>query len=556
MNRKNSSRMLTATSMIAAACVVGAICLPTAFGATGTNAKDSIQWPTYGENYANTRFVNLTLIDDQNVKTLTPVWMFQTGEVGSDEGSPIVVGNTMYVTTGDNDTIIALNATTGKMLWRHRTTLGFASYCCGSDNRGVAVASGKVFYATLDGRLIALNAKTGAQLWATKVGDPKRGFSETMAPLAWNGMVFIGSSGGEYGIRGSFTAYSQKNGKELWRWWATSPGWEGKYVTSVHGVSLHRDTEKEKAEAPKYKGAWKHGGGPIWMTPALDPTTHTIFLSTGNPAPQLIGSVRPGDNLYTDSIVALNANTGKMKWYYQETPHDLWDYDATSPPLLFPSVNKSGQPVNAVGEAGKTGWFYILDRKNGKLLRVSEPFIPQKNIYEPPGKKGLEVEPGALGGSNWSPVSYNPDLGLAYIAAVVQPRFDKPKSYVPWKSGGERWAGSRETPIPGHSGYGTFSAINVKTGKIAWQDKTGMPLIGGSLAVPGLTFVGQGNGMLDAMDAKTGKILWQFQTGSGISAPPIAYEIDGREYVAVESGGNALLGTEPGDAVEVFAVPK
>ncbi len=533
------------------ATILAAIAMQPAFGAGST-----VAWPTYGGDDANTRYADLDQINAQNVSSLAPAWIYQTGVMGADEGTPLVVGDTMYVTTGVNDTIIALDAATGKMRWRHATALGFVSLCCGTNNRGVAVDDNKVFYATLDGHLIALDAASGKELWSVVLGDPKDGFSETMAPLLWDGKIYIGSAGGEYGIRGSLSAYSEADGKELWRWWTVSPGWEGNYVTEVHGVSLHRDVAEEKADAAKWADAWQHGGGPVWMTPALDAATGTIYASTGNPAPQLLGAVRPGDNLYTDSIVALDANTGVLKWAYQETPHDLWDYDATSPPLLFDVTGPNGAKVPAVGEASKTGWFYILERDNGKFLRVSEPFVPQMNLYKPPGPNGITVEPGSLGGANWSPTSFNPGLGLAYVASVVLPRVDKPIPYTEWKTGGQRWAGSHEVNTPGEKGSGTFTAINVTTGKVAWQDKTSTPLIGGSLALPDLTFVGEGDGMFDAMDAKTGKILWQFQTGAGVSAAPMAYELNGREYIAVQSGGNTLLGTAPGDDVVVFALPQ
>ncbi|MGH7069157.1 MAG: pyrroloquinoline quinone-dependent dehydrogenase [Acetobacteraceae bacterium] len=547
---------ITSLSRVALSAASCAAALLACSAMTPASAAGVSAWPTYGGDLANTRFANLDQINASNVGALIPVWVFQTGVVGSDEGTPLVVGDTMYVTTGKNDSIIALDAMTGKLKWRHETPLGFTALCCGTNNRGVAVDGGTVFYATLDGHLVALDAANGKQLWSVRLGEPKDGFSETQAPLVWNGKVYIGSAGGEYGIRGSLTAYSETDGKEIWRWWSVSPGWEGNYVTEVHGVSLNRDIAAEKAAAAKWSDAWQHGGGPVWMTPALDPATGTIYASTGNPAPQLLGAERPGDNLYTDSIVALDANTGAMKWAYQQTPHDLWDYDATSPPLLFDVTGANGAKEAAVGEAGKTGWFYILDRKSGHLLTLSQPFVPQMNLYQMPGPNGITVEPGSLGGANWSPTSYNPDLGLAYIAAVVLPRIDKPIPYIQWKTGGQRWAGSHEVNAPGEKSAGTFTAIDVSTGKIAWQDKTDVALIGGSMALPELTFVGEGDGNFDAMDAKTGKILWQFQTGAGISAAPIAYELDGREYVAVQSGGNALLGTPPGDDVIVFALPE
>ncbi|HTT05046.1 MAG TPA: PQQ-binding-like beta-propeller repeat protein [Steroidobacteraceae bacterium] len=530
---------------------IGAVSLATLLGAGAAGAAGpDMPWPSYGGDYANTRYVPLNQINARSVRALAPAWIFQTGKSGSFEDSPVIVDGVMYVTSGVTNTVFALDARTGQRLWTHETILGFASFCCGPNNRGVAVAGGKVFYGTLDGKLVALDARTGKQLWSIQVGDPKAGVSETMAPLAWNDMVFIGSAGGEYGIRGSLTAYAQNDGRQLWRWWVVGPHWEGKYVETVHGYSLHRNIAQEKADAARYADAWQHGGGPIWTTPALDPDSGTLYVSTGNPAEQLIDKTRPGDNLYTDSIVALDARSGKMKWYYQETPHDVWDYDAASPPVLFEAADGSGRMVPAVGEAGKTGWFYVVNRRNGRLLRVSDPFVPITNIYTRPTAGGITITPGGVGGSNWSPTSYNPTLHLVYIAGLNVPLVDDPNPSEPWTYGGKRWAGGHEHGVPGEHGSGTFTAIDPSTGKIVWQNAMRFPMINGSLATPELTFVGEPTGLFDAFDARTGKTLWQFQTGAGISAPPVAYEIDGREYVAVASGGGT-----GGDAVEVFALP-
>jgi glucose dehydrogenase len=231
-----------------------------------------------------------------------------------------------------------------------------------------------------------------------------------------------------------------------------------------------------------------------------------------------------------------------MKWYYQETPHDDWDYDAASPPLLFNAADASGRTVPAVGEAGKTGWFYVLRRNDGHLLRVSEPFVPITNIYtRPTGPGGIVITPGGVGGSNWSPTSYNPNLHLVYIAGLNVPLVDAPDPSVPWTYGGKRWAGGHQHPAPGERGSGTFTAIDPSTGKIVWQDKMLFPMINGSLATPDLTFVGEATGMFDALDARTGKTVWQFQTGAGINAPP----------VAIASGGGT-----GGDAIIVFALPQ
>jgi alcohol dehydrogenase (cytochrome c) len=549
--------MRTSVARVAAVLAMSAALATVSELALGAGASDAAptEWPTYGHDLGNTRYVEFNQINAQNVASLVPRWQYQTGVVGSFEASPIVIGDTMYITTGGNDTVIALDARSGQTKWKFKPKLGFATFCCGPDNRGVAVDGGKVFLATLDGLLYALDARTGSVAWQTTIGDPKDGFSETMAPLTWNGMVFIGSSGGEYGIRGSVTAYAQADGKQVWRWWVTNPGWEGSYTADVHGVSLHRDIAQEKADAPKYADSWKHGGGPVWMTPALDSERGVLYVTTGNPSPQLQDSHRPGDNLYTDSIVALDAKTGEMKWYYQETPHDIWDYDAVSPAVLLDTTDASGKRVPAVAQAGKTCWVYEVNRDDGALIRVSAPFCPQKNMYQHPAPEGSLMEPGALGGNNWSPASYNPHLHYLFTAALVQPRFDKPLPYVEWKEGGARWAGSRQVVPPDVPSYGLFSAVNVDTGEIVWQHRTTQPLMGGSVSVGDLVFVGEGDGHFDAFDAKTGKLLWQYQTGAGISAAPVAYEIDGREYVAVASGGNLLLDTQPGDTLLVFGLP-
>ncbi|MGH8143771.1 MAG: pyrroloquinoline quinone-dependent dehydrogenase [Steroidobacteraceae bacterium] len=548
MGIKSGRRLAVSIGLASLAASLGIAASP-AVRAAGAN----MEWPTYGRDYANTRYAPLKQINARTVHALAPAWIFQTGKSGSFEDSPVIVDGVMYVISGVTNTVFALDAKTGQTLWTHNTVLGFASFCCGPNNRGVAVAGGKVFYGTLDGKLIALEAKTGEQAWSVQVGEPKEGFSETMAPLTWNGMVIIGAAGGEYGIRGSLTAYSQNDGKQLWRWWVVGPGWEGNYVTKVHGYSLNRNIAQEKANAAKYADSWKHGGGPIWTTPALDAKTGTLYVSTGNPAEQMVDTTRPGDNLYTDCIVALDASTGKMKWYYQETPHDMWDYDAASPPVLFDAADKSGRMVPAVGEAGKTGWFYIVKRSNGDLLRVSEPFVPITNIYtRPTTSGGVTITPGGVGGSNWSPTSYNPALHLVYVAGQNVSLVVDPKPPAGWKHGGQRWAGSHQHPVRGESFNGTFTAINPSTGKIVWQNTTRFPLVNGSLATPQLTFVGEATGMFDALDAGTGKILWQFQTGAGINAPPVAYELDGREYIAVAAGG----GRTGGDAVVVFALPQ
>jgi alcohol dehydrogenase (cytochrome c) len=567
-----------------------------ALAATSDAHSLASEWPTYGGTYANTRHVDLGQINARNVASLRLAWTFSTGVYGQFETSPVVVGDTLYFTTGLTNMVFALDAATGALRWRYAPKVGNAPYI-EQVNRGVAVSNGRVFVATLDDQLIALDASTGTPVWNVRVGNPAEGLSETMAPLAWNGLVFVGSSGGEYGIRGSFSAYSQTDGHLVWRWWTVSPGWEGRYVTAVHGIPLHRDVGRERRSARRYRDAWRHGGGPVWMTPALSPAEGTIYLSTGNPAPNFNGEARPGDNLYTDSIVALEAQSGRMRWYYQETPHDLWDYDAASPPVLFDTVDAVGRHVPAVGEAGKTGWFYILDRRTGTLLRLSQPFIPQLHLYAPPLANGRIVQPGEGGGAI-GPVAFDPTLHAIFVAGIVVHERAQQDPVVPWRSGAEWQAGS-QTWV-GH-GFSLLSRIDVDTGRIIWRRRIANPIVGGALSADDVVFIGEeGTGAFDAFDARSGTLLWQsrpaavadaaersfastlvraWQTAGrvftrlwlrvrnqaqttqssdeDIHAPPIAYVVNGREFVVVAADRPySTLRPNAGDTLYAFTLPK
>lgn len=544
----------------------------------------SHSWATYGFDFANTRHVRLSQINKQTVSALRPAWRFLTKTHGRLETSPIVFGDTMYLTIGANSSVVALDAVTGKLKWQYVTTLGTSFPCCGLVNRGVAIDGGRVFFATLDAHLIALDARTGRLLWRQTIGDPKSGLTETMAPLAWRGKVFIGSSGGELGIRGSFTAYTAANGRMVWRWWAVSPGWEGSYVQRVHGVSLHRDIAQEKRDAPRYRNAWRHGGGPVWMTPALDERRSTIYLSTGNAAPVYRSDLRPGDNLYTDSIVALDARTGKMQWYYQETPHDPGDHDAASPPVLIDALDRGGKRVPAVGEAGKTGWFYSVDRANGGLIRVSQNFVPIWDVYARVPPSGGTVRPGTLGGAI-APVATNPDLHLVFIDALDLPQQINPA--VGALGLGNYQAGKVSQHEPGED---FICAIDIDNGTIVWRRHLASGhywMLGGPLSTSDLVFVPEPTGAILALDALNGRTLWRYQVGANrgdvstsfgaellrlaasikhtlthqpqsitahLNAPPIAYELNGREYIAV-AADIAPGANEGGDGIMVFSLP-
>ena len=446
-----------------------------------------------------------------------------------------------------------------KELWRFGYKLGPATYCCGPNNRGVAIAQGKVFFGTLDAHLVALDAATGKQAWDTQLADADSSYSITAAPLVVGQNVVVGVSGGEYGIRGHLDAVDIATGKPAWRWYsipapgedsAAPNGWWGTWATKAEEADLHRDIAREKADSAKYADAWKQGGGGVWMTPAYDKELNLLFFTVGNPSPDLDGSVRPGDNLYTDCIVAVDAATGKTRWYYQAVPHDVWDLDQTSPPVV---MNLDGRKV--VVQAGKTAWVYVLDAQSGKLIRKTENFTPQKNMFALPTPEGTLMLPGANGGSEWSPISIEPSLRYAYVAGLNQPMLYKTHP-APYEKG-RLWLGSAFNLAPGASQNGTFTALDLSTGKIAWQNQIEQPMMGGSLATAGgLVFTGEGNGNFDAFDARTGKLLWQFYAGAGCNAAPITFELNGEQLVAVACGGNFQLGYPLGGAVFIFGLPR
>jgi alcohol dehydrogenase (cytochrome c) len=520
------------------------------------NARtDGKNWTIYGRDYTNQRYSPLAQITSANVGSLRMAWMFQTGisRLGSFETSPTVVDGVMYLTTPYN-TAMAVDARSGQQIWRyeHKPSITAPIYCCGPNNRGVAISGNTVYMGTLDSRLVALDSKTGAVKWDVEAADPEAGYSLTITPLIVDNFVIIGSSGAEYGIRGFVKAYDKTDGKLQWTFYTLpDKGWEGNFAEKTgEGEDLKRNIAAEKAAMAQYGDAWKRGGGSVWMTPAYDPASHNLFFAVGNPSPDLDGTVRPGDNLYTESIVAIDARTGEYKWHYQQVPHDVWDFDATSPPVIVKLKNGK----TAVAEAGKTAFVYVLDAETGKLIRKSEEFNRHENYFVQPTPEGVRMLPGANGGSEWSPTAVNPTLGYMYVLGLEQPM-----NYIthsaPYEKG-KLWLGSAFKAVPGEKQYGTFTAINLNTGKRAWQVKTDQPMIGGALATAGnLVFTGEGNGHFNAYDARTGKTLWSFNAGAGCNAPPVTYSLDGKQYIAVACGGNYQLGYPLGDAVMVFGIP-
>jgi len=532
-----------------------------ALGLAASSAQAQANWTTYGGNDWNQRYSTLSAINTTNVSKLIPRMVFQTGitKLGSFENTPIVVDGMMYVTTPYN-TAIAYDLKTHKQVWRYEHKLGTTIYCCGPNNRGVAVHGPHLYMGTLDARLVALDRMTGEVMWDIEVADPSFGYSITHAPLVIDDMVIVGVSGGEYGIRGHVTAYDAMTGKQLWRWYSipetgvdpvAKNGWWGTWTpTTPEGNDLHRDISAEKGDSAKYADAWTRGGGGVWMTPAYDKTLGLIYVAVGNPSPDLDGGIRPGDNLFTDCIVAIDAKTGQTRWYYQTVPHDVWDLDAVSPPVV---ATVGGKKV--VVHAGKTAWVYVLDAATGKLVRKSENFTPQENMFALPSASGTRMLPGANGGSEWSPIAVDPQLGYAFVSGLHQPM-----NYIthtaPWEKG-RLWLGSAFVAIPGEEQYGLYTAINLATGKKAWQVKVPQPMMGGALATAGgLTFTGEGNGNFNAYSSRTGKLLWQFNGGAGCNSAPMSFTYGGEQFIAVACGGNFQLSYPLGDALFIFGLPK
>jgi alcohol dehydrogenase (cytochrome c) len=518
--------------------------------------KDSANFLHSNMSYAQTRYYPAAQINTTNVAKLRPAFQFQTEVLESMETAPIVVDGIMYITTSYNH-LYALDAATGKEFWHYKHKMGpVTTFCCGPNNRGVAVMGDRLYMGTLDAKLLAFDAKTGKVLWSTQIADPEAGYSETMAPVAVDGKVLIGTNGGEYGIRGFVKAFDANDGKLLWTF-DTIPetGHEGTWATKdATERDLHRDISAEKAAFAKNATFFKTLGGGVWMAPAVDKETHTIFFVVGNPSPDLYGAERPGDNLYTDSIVAVDLNTGAKKWHYQYVPHDVWDLDAVSPVILTDAKDKSGKMRKVAIHGGKTGHVYVHDRATGELIRFSEAMIPQENMWVLPTKDGARMLPGANGGVEWSPMAVNPKLRMVYAANLHQPMtYHVEQAAYP---GGKLWLGGAFKVIPSEKQWGRLAAVNLDTGKMAWKFDTEQPLIGGVLATAGdLVFNGEGNGFFRAFDAGTGKKLWEYQAGAGVNAPAVSYMVGGKQYVAVAAGGNTQLDFKRGNSVIVFALP-
>jgi len=561
------------------------------------SAQSSGSWPLHGHDLGGQRYSALTAIDTTTVTRLVPKWTYHSGVTATFQSTPIVVDGVMYVSLPFSG-VAALDATSGRELWKYQHASRSEKLCCGPANRGVAVAGGKVYLGTVDGRLVALDAKTGATLWDVAVADYQgateavtqlkqdslsrlstigtTGVGVAAAPLVYDGKVFVGIAGvgyglhlahgqavglavigvaGEYGRPGLMAAFDAETGRPIWRFDITGPGWEGTFSSATpDGVPLHRDLAAERTEAAKYPDAWRYGGGSVYTTPVVDAGRHLLIFGTGNPSPQMADESRPGDNLYTTSLVALDLRTGKLVWYYQQVPHDRWGYDVANSPILL-DLKYDGKRVPAVAQAGKTGWVYVHDRRDGRLLFKSDAFVPQRNLFAPPQPgEGVVVAPGAGGGAGWSPSAYDGSRQMFFVSAL-----HLPMRYVVHeerRSDGSvvRYTSTQNTDEAG----GTLTALDLGAGgRLRWQVTTDEPLIGGVLATAGgLVFSGMGGGVFAAFDAGSGKQLWSYQCAAGVNAPPITYEVDGSQYVAVAVGGNAMFGFKEGDMVVAFGLPE
>ena len=517
-------------------------------------AGDANNWLHTNGSYAQTRYAPGTQINTHNVGKLRPAFVFQTEVIESMETTPIVVNGTMYLTTSFNH-VYSIDAETGEENWHYTHDMGpITTYCCGPNNRGVAISGDRLFMGTLDARLVALDAKTGEKLWDTQIADPELGYSETMAPTVIGNQVLIGTNGGEYGIRGFVKSYDTASGNLNWTFNTIPENSVGNWEThDATGRDMLRDIKAEKAALREMGDPYKTLGGGVWQNPAIDQQLELIYFVVGNPSPDLDGSLRPGDNLYTDSLVAVDLKTGAYRCHFQYIAHDVWDLDAVSPPVLVDVKDNNGRTVPGLLHGGKTGHIYVHDRRNCELIRFSEAMVPQEDMWVLPTKDGARMLPGANGGVEWSPITVDANLGLTYVINLHQPMTYHVES-TPYPEG-KLWLGGAFKVIPEEEQWGNITAVDYNTGKIAWKVKTQQPMIGGIMATAGgVVFAGEGNGWFRAYNSKTGERLWQFQCGAGVNAPPVSYTVGGKQYIAVAAGGNTQLNFKRGNSMFAFTL--
>jgi alcohol dehydrogenase (cytochrome c) len=518
-------------------------------------ASDSQNFLHTNGNYDQTRYYPAAQITRASVKKLRAAWIFQTEIIESLETTPIVSNGVMYVTTSFNH-VYALDAQTGAQLWHFKHNMGpITTFCCGPNNRGVFAYGDKLYMGTLDAKLLALDAKTGKQVWEQQIADPELGYSETMAPTVVDGKVLIGTNGGEYGIRGFVKAYDANSGQLLWTFNTIPENSVGVWATKdATGLDMKRDIKAEKAALKKNGDPYKTLGGGVWQNMAVDRETGIVYFVVGNPSPDLYGAIRPGDNLYTNSLVAVDLQTGKYKCHFQYIAHDVWDLDAVSPVIITRVNDKGGKPVKGLLHGGKTGYVYVHRADDCSLIRFSEPMVSQEGRWVLPTKEGARMLPGANGGVEWSPMAIDPTQNTAYAINLHQPMTYHVEE-TPYPGGNKLWLGGAFKVIPGEEQSGNVSAVDYNTGKIRWQVKTPQPMIGGILATAGgLVFTGEANGWFKAYDSSNGSELWRFQCGAGVNAPPASYTLGGKQYIVVAAGGNVQIDAKRGNSILAFAL--
>jgi alcohol dehydrogenase (cytochrome c) len=505
-------------------------------------AREPQSWLTYSGTYSAQRYSPLDQITPRNVGALEQKWVFQLDSLHRFQATPLVVDGVIYITQPPSD-VVALDARTGRAFWVYTHRLPpDVGLCCGLVNRGLAILGDTLYLATADALLVALDAKSGKPLWKTRVADPALRYAMTLAPLVVKDKVIVGVAGGEFGIRGFLAAYDAKSGKEVWRFY-TIPG----------PGELGHDTWPSG-------DAWSHGGGSVWVTGSYDPDLNLTYWGIGNPGPDWNPAQRKGDNLFTDSVVALDADTGKRKWHFQFTPNDPYDYDSVQVPVLA-DAQWNGAPRKLLLFANRNGFFYVLDRVTGQFLS-GRPFVKVTwasglddsgrpvFVPQPPD---TPTYPGVQGGTNWYSPSYSPRTGLFYIPAWVDYAsifYAEPITYRPgqgFNGGGVRSPiagapnhGIRHSPINATTeamGHGAVLALDIRTGEKKWEFKMHDVTDAGILTTASdLLFTGGREGYFQALDARTGALLWKASVGGSVTAAPITYRLDGKQYVAIAAG--------------------
>ena len=543
---------ITGTAVAAPANVTGA--------SIEANAKSGKEWPSHGLGYAETRFSRLAQVSDANVKNLGLAWTYNLESTRGVESTPLVVDGVMYVTASWS-VVHAVDVRTGKRLWsfdpKVDRAIGFKG-CCDVVNRGVALYKGKVFVAAYDGRLIALDAASGNKVWETDtLIDHQRSYTITGAPRVIKGNVIIGQGGAEFGVRGYLSAYDAETGKQKWRWF-TVPGDPSK---PFEDASM-KMAAKTWDPSNKY---WEAGGGTPWDTITFDPKLNLLYVGTGNGSPWArdLRSPKGGDNLFLASIVALNPDTGKYVWHYQETPGDNWDYTSTQP-MILADIKVAGKPRKVILHAPKNGFFFVLDRTNGKFISAKN-FVdvnwasgydakgwPIETALARTGEKPNDSIPGPYGAHNWHPMSYSPMTGLAYLPAQNIPlnladdktwSMNSNKPGQPMAGLGWNTAKYANAVPPTSKPFGRLIAWDPVAQKEAWRVDQVSPWNGGTLTTAGnLVFQGTADGRFIAYNAKTGEKLWEQAVGTGVVAAPMTYELDGKQYVSIAVGWGGVYG--------------